>query len=264
MRRDMKKPYHSTTRQYVGAVHTLNETLAKMPPMFNNAQKVPPQDIVEILASNAPEKHKRLMTEQGFTPHTATVEAFVEISERAETKEAIGKAKYDRDNESDSSGSERPKKRSSTSKKKSKKDHYREKEREFYCSYHKANSTHDSSDCKVLKGSKEKPAWKKPDKAGYKDKYKNKSRDFNILQAEVKKEKDKYIKLRKKYAKDDSASEESSDESRKPAAKKGKDKDEVPKLSRREYDSSSSSSSESSSYKNNSTTNSSSTDSETE
>jgi hypothetical protein len=54
MRHSMRKPYSSTTRQYVGAVNTLNETLAEMPPLFNASQKIPVEEILDIMAANAP------------------------------------------------------------------------------------------------------------------------------------------------------------------------------------------------------------------
>ncbi len=73
----------------MGAVHTLNETLAKLPPLFNSTQKIPETELLDILASKAPTRHKAIMIEHGFDPQTASIEEFVEISERAETKEAL-------------------------------------------------------------------------------------------------------------------------------------------------------------------------------
>ena len=86
----MRKPYHDvSTRQYVGAIHTLNNTLKQLPPSFNASQKIPDSNM-DILASNAPKSHKELMiTDQGLDPQTATIDHFMEICERAETKEAL-------------------------------------------------------------------------------------------------------------------------------------------------------------------------------
>jgi hypothetical protein len=85
----MHVPRNTTARQYVGAVATLNEALEKLTPDFDQAQKLPDRDIMDLLSTKAPKEHKALMMEQGFNPETSTVEEFVEISERAETKDNI-------------------------------------------------------------------------------------------------------------------------------------------------------------------------------
>jgi hypothetical protein len=139
--------------------------------------------MINNLAVLAPREHKNLMIEQGSDRRTATIETYVEICERAETKEdahketkGSKKARFESDDESDSSY-----------KKKKNKKEYRKRE-EHFCKYHGPNPTHDSDTCKVLlaKG-QDKPAWKdnKKDYKDFKSKYKNKSRDLNILQKEV-------------------------------------------------------------------------------
>jgi hypothetical protein len=80
----------TTAQACVGAVATLNKHLGRLHPDFNDAQKLPDKDIMDVLATKAPkEEHKALMIEQGFNPETSTVEEFVEISKRAETKKTI-------------------------------------------------------------------------------------------------------------------------------------------------------------------------------
>lgn len=198
----MRKPFDTTTRQYVGAVHTLNETFEKLPPAFNAAQKIPPRDVMDILVSKAPKKHKELLTDQGFDPHTATTAEYVEICERAETKENLRNgSKHARfeDSADDSSSDERHKQKKS--KKKSKKTTDRTP---FFCKLHGPNTTHDSVKCKVLLARKaEKQSdWKKKDSAdGNKynqAKYKKKQRELNFLQEQTKKEKAKWMKAYKK------------------------------------------------------------------
>ena len=54
IRYKMRKPKDATTRQYVGAVHTLNNHLEKLPPAFAAGQKIPITDLMDILASKAP------------------------------------------------------------------------------------------------------------------------------------------------------------------------------------------------------------------
>ena len=86
MRYDMRKPSGETTRKYVGAVGTLNETLKELPPLYDASQKIADQELLDILASKAPTSHKAMMIEHGFDPQSATLQQFVEFSERAETK----------------------------------------------------------------------------------------------------------------------------------------------------------------------------------
>jgi hypothetical protein len=109
----MRKPEELSTRQHVGAVATLNDTLSKLPPAFDDLQKVSDTDMMDVLASKAPKGHKELMTDHCFDPQTATKAEFVEICERAETKEALQTRKQSHDSDDDSSGDEvqRPKKR---------------------------------------------------------------------------------------------------------------------------------------------------------
>jgi hypothetical protein len=108
----MRKPKEVSTRQYVGAVATLNNTLSKLPPALDDLQKISDTDMMDILASKAPKGHKELMTDHGFDPQTATTTEFVEICERAETKEALQTRKQSHDSDDDSSDDEvqRPKK----------------------------------------------------------------------------------------------------------------------------------------------------------
>ena len=92
----MRKPYHDvSTRQYIGAIHALNNTLKQLPPAFDASQKIPDSDMMDILASNAPKSHKELMiTDQGLDPQIATTDHFMEICECAETKEALRSNNY--------------------------------------------------------------------------------------------------------------------------------------------------------------------------
>jgi AAA+ superfamily predicted ATPase len=76
------------TTQYMGAVsNEMNAMLTQLPPGFNDEQKISDIDMINNLAILAPREHKNLMIEQGFDPRTATIETYVEICERAETKE---------------------------------------------------------------------------------------------------------------------------------------------------------------------------------
>jgi hypothetical protein len=73
----MQKQYGHSTRQYEGEVNTLNETLEKLPPSYNNAQKIPEMDMIDNLAILVPQAHKNIMIEQGFDPRTVTIEEYM-------------------------------------------------------------------------------------------------------------------------------------------------------------------------------------------
>jgi hypothetical protein len=187
----MRKPAGISTRQYVSAVHVLNNMIGQLPLAFDPNQKILEPNLMDILVSNAPKTHRQLMVEQGFNPQTATTEEFVEICERAENKNAL-QTNRKRSND-DSSKDERTTKR--TTKKNRTSDYVNLKRSPFYCKEHGPNSTHKSKDCKVLIGSRKEPNdWKNKDTTNstdYKAKYKKKHRELNLLQLESKREKAK-------------------------------------------------------------------------
>jgi hypothetical protein len=118
----------------------------QLPPAFEANQKILDPDIMDILVSNAPQSHWELMTDQGFDAQTATTdqfEQFVEICERAETKEALrnntGRCDHD-----DSSDDERPTRK--TTKKHRTTEHTKSKRLPFHCKEHDPNTTHGSRD----------------------------------------------------------------------------------------------------------------------
>jgi hypothetical protein len=108
----VRKPKEVSTRQHVGVVATLNNTLSKLPPAFDDLQKVSDTDMMDVLFSKAPKGHEELMTDHGFDPQTARTAEFVVICERAGTKEALQTRKQSHDSDDDSSDDEvqRPKK----------------------------------------------------------------------------------------------------------------------------------------------------------
>jgi hypothetical protein len=184
---------NTTARQHVGAVATLNETLGRLPPDFNEAQELPDRNIMDILSTKAPKEHKALMIEQGFNPETSTVEEFVKISKCAETKVNIYQERkhfFNSNNDSYTEDERRSKKKQKPFKARNYQSNSDRKE--FHCKEHGPNSTHNSSDCKVIHGKQsDKQAWKNKDKpekcSDYKSKHKNKSRELNLLQMEASK-----------------------------------------------------------------------------
>jgi hypothetical protein len=177
---------------------------------------------MDILANKAPKGHKELMTDHGFDPQTATTAEFVEICERAETKEALqtrDNTHYsdDESSEDDEHRPKKPRKKAKTSSHKSTRERS-----EFYCKEHGPNPTHNSSTCKVLMN-KGKDSWKKKDTSeskysDYKAKYKKKHQELNLLQQQTKKEKAKWTKAYKnlKSKEADKAADKDSDASEEP------------------------------------------------
>ena len=212
MRYDMRKPSGETMRKYVGAVGTLNEKLKDLPPLYDAAQKIPEQDLLDILASRAPTPARAMMIEHGFDPQAANITQFVELCERAETKQAL-KHHIQKEAEASASGSDDNSYKKVARKGKSHKakhDSYKSKasrpakELEYYCKLHKQNDSHDTEKCKVLNGDssyKKKTSFaqdkhKRDDKrSSEKAKYKAKSRDLHLLQLKLEEQKDKFKKL---------------------------------------------------------------------
>jgi hypothetical protein len=62
----MRKPKEVSTTQCVGAVATLNDTLSKLPPAFDDLQKVSDTDMMDVLASKAPKGQKRTYDRSWF------------------------------------------------------------------------------------------------------------------------------------------------------------------------------------------------------
>jgi hypothetical protein len=158
------------------------------------------------------------MIEQGVNPETSsTVEEFVEISERWETKENIYQERKHFFNSHDNSSSDDERHRNEQKQKHPKARNHQSNpnRKEFHCTEHGRNSTHNSSDCKVIHGKQaNEDAWKNKDKSenNYKSKDKNKSCKLNVLQMETKCEKAKWTKAHKKFQANHSSSSKSKGE----------------------------------------------------
>jgi hypothetical protein len=189
----VRKPKEVSARQCVGAVSTLNNTLSKLPPAFDDLQKVSDMDMMDVLASKAPKGHKELITDHGFDPQTATTAEFVEICERAEPKEALQTRKQSHDSDDDSSDDEAQRPKKPRKKAKISSCHNSRERSEFHCKEHGPNPTHNTSRYKVLLNRGGKDNWKKKDTSkskhsDCKSKCKKKHAGLNLLQKETKKE----------------------------------------------------------------------------
>ena len=175
--------------------------IRQLPPAFEANQKILEPDLIDILVSKAPKSHRELMVDQGFNPQTATTDEFVEICERAESKDALrsNRKRSDDDSSEDECPTRKAMKKNRTS------DYAKSKRLPFYCKEHGPNTTHDSKDCKVLNGNRKEPNdWKKKDTSrsmDYKAKYKKKHCELNLLQLDTKREKAKWTKAYKKLTK---------------------------------------------------------------
>ena len=204
IRHNMRKPSGHNTRQYVGAVHTLNGKLQDLPPNYTEDQKISNNDLLDVLAAQAPKKHKEMLTDHGFDPTTETVDKFIELCERAEIKEEISSGASSRHKtrfESDDSDDSTPAYKRNKSSKKT----YRTSRSPHYCKEHGPNNTHGTRECKTLlaKNGDKKPEWQKEKRLykDYKSKYTKKSKELNLLQLEAAQEKSKWTKMYKKLKK---------------------------------------------------------------
>ena len=153
---------------YMNILRMNNEEIPRLPPNFNNAQKIPNDELVDILLFGTPKSWQREMDRQGFDPLTHTAQQVIDFMERIEMTE---------DFDSD-------KKTATVTKKNGKKNTNSTNQSaeggSKYCMMHGKNTTHDTSECKTLKaqikkikGDGDTPA--KKGKGGKNKTWKNKS-----------------------------------------------------------------------------------------
>ena len=209
----LAKPREMTTRQYVGYYNNLNAICGQLPPGFNATQKLTERELIINIAHKAPKNHKKMLIQQGYNPENGSMADLIDYCERAETTDHVlhgairDSNTMDYSSSSDSGFKEKRSRRSKPNKKKEWKDARPRRDKpEFYCKYHKANTTHDTADCKVLNNG-DKPAkvnnsskWKDP-----KHREKKYSRELHAMEIKVKRQKSKIARLRQV---DSSSSEE--------------------------------------------------------
>ena len=64
--------------------HMNNEEIPLLPPNFNNAQKIPTDELVDILLFGAPKSWQREMDRQGFDPLTHATQEVIDFTEHIE------------------------------------------------------------------------------------------------------------------------------------------------------------------------------------
>ena len=138
LRRDTRKPYDMKIRKYYQALLRINnEELPNLPP-FAAGQSLNQDEMIDILLHGTPRSWQNEMERQGFDPMDQTPNAVVDFMENIEGVEDATFEKV-KDNKN---GKDKKKSSSSSSAKKQK----------FHCTHHGPNNSHDTKDCKVLKG----------------------------------------------------------------------------------------------------------------
>jgi hypothetical protein len=174
------------------------------------------RESIIALAKRAPKAHKAMIIQHGFNLENGTIENFIDYCERTETSTLITHGAKDHHNalsdssdDSDNSDKgykrvthEKVQKKQKTFKKNEQRPRNLQKQEYYYCKYHKANSTHDSVDCKVLNGLKadrDKAARRNNVRGEARDiKYKKKYKEMHLLQVTADNEKAKYKRAYKK------------------------------------------------------------------
>lgn len=189
MRRYMRKPKGQTTREYIARVNEINEYLSLFPP-FEADQKLPTDEILDILEFGMPATWQREFWRQGFDPIAHSIEDFTEFCERLEFTEEM----YDETHAS----KKRPRvdrnsmsKESGNSKGRIKPEGKKPKKSNTWCDYHQTDS-HTTGDCKVVlaQARKMRAAWEnKSDSDKKPSRNKSNSNELNALvQKEIKKQ----------------------------------------------------------------------------
>jgi hypothetical protein len=142
MRRNMRKPLDMSVREYANRLMTINnDEITKLPPAFDDTQKLSDDEIIDILTSGIPKSWIREMDKQNFDPTEGTITEVLNFCERMESAEEGSFEKVRNDQKTNGkNGKSKPKgkpKNGDGSK--------------HYCMLHGPNDTHDTENCLVMK-----------------------------------------------------------------------------------------------------------------
>ena len=146
MTRKMFKPADMTTRQTAAAINRLNNAL----PLFPNgseASKFTPQELIGLLEWSLPPAWRAKFDLDGYVPSLHPKIKLIEACEAIERNEVT----IDKSKSSDASANKKVKFDVSKVKNKADQKGSARKTASFYCTEHGKNSTHSTSDCRVLK-----------------------------------------------------------------------------------------------------------------
>ena len=145
MTRKMFKPADMTTRQTAAAINRLNNAL----PLFPNGtegSKFTPQELIGLLEWSLPQAWRAKFDLDGYVPSMHPKMKLIEACEAIERNEVAEKPKS-----SDANSNKKVKFDVSKVKHKSDQKGSARKTASYYCTEHGKNSTHSTSDCRVLK-----------------------------------------------------------------------------------------------------------------
>ena len=213
LKNHLYKPHNLTMRQFVGYYNNLNTICEQLPPNFNEDQKLDERECIIIIANKAPKPHKKMLIQQGYNPENGSMQDLIDYCERAETNEEVEHGAQFRKAQPDSSDSSDNKPIRSRRKKTFPKNEYRSKSKEqrleFFCKYHKANDSHNTDDCKVLKGLKKERSRDYDRHSSKKDgKYTKKVKELHLMQDAADKQRRQYKRKLAKLNRDDGTSSE--------------------------------------------------------
>jgi hypothetical protein len=164
MRYNMVKPEDKTMREFVYAAITLNNSLAQLPPLFNNSQKIPASEFLHAVHQNVAKPYRDIIKFHGFKLSDGIVKDYIEMCERANLEESDG---YSSDNAYDKKKAKKKKRKNASRPDERKKKSSAKKESDdapFYCSHHGWNDTHTTKKCYTLQNLEKKKKKSKGNK----------------------------------------------------------------------------------------------------
>ena len=152
MRRFLRKPGNMTVRAYFSRVNEINSYLTLFPDICPDepATSLDNNELLDLMEFGIPASWQRELVKIGFDPTNHTIQEFQEFCERMELTETLDpNRKPSGDKRFDKNDRNKNLKRGQNGQKL----FPDEKEKEIkFCLYHGKNPTHNSDECKVLKG----------------------------------------------------------------------------------------------------------------
>ena len=174
MRRECRKPNDMKVKTYLQHLLRMNNQELPMLPPFREANKLAPDELIDILLFATPKSWQKEMERQGFDPmDDKEITDIVDFMENVESAENFDGTKVDNKKPAATSGSKKRKDRSDNGNGNS---NLNRSGGSKYCLVH-GHCSHTSDDCKALKAEAKrlKTSRESGDKVSLKDKSKNKT-----------------------------------------------------------------------------------------